>query len=168
MSHPNLRKLRGRDPACTFPVRTFAQTCPLHADCVMISHWEQRDPKAGFTRAWHSHAHASLHIACRIGDATPVVEDHTASPPKLLNWTPMCADCHAILGHDHPGHHGSGIANRLGTLLVHADHPRYAELAEHPLAQVHSGDSYRSCMRCAADAAACEGCRQQLDAQEQS
>lgn len=168
MPHPNLRKLEGRDPACTFPVRTFAQVCPIHADCTMISHWEQRDPAAGFVRAWHSHAHTTTHIACRIGDATPVVEDHTVAKPKLVEWRPMCADCHEAFRHGEHAHHTGGLKHiGDGRYALSTLHPRFVELSTHPDVEVHNGPDWRSCARCAGHGAACDGCAAQLDAQGQ-
>ena len=68
MSHPNLDKLTGRDPNATFPVRTVAEVCSAHDNCHVISHWEQRDSDQPFTIAWHSHAHTSWHISCRLAE----------------------------------------------------------------------------------------------------
>lgn len=161
MSHPNLDKLTGRDPNATFPVRTVAEVCSAHDNCHVISHWEQRDSDQPFTIAWHSHAHTSWHISCRLADSTPICEDNTTAAGGTVEWSPQCVDCHILSGCPDPVHPAPGKLSRKGdgTLAIHATHPRFTELSTHPGAEHHDGDTWEDCSRCAPRAAACDGCR---------
>lgn len=125
--------------------------------------------------AWTSHAHPAVHAACRLGRGgnwdRVVSEDHTAAQagdlladPPIVRWEPMCADCHALLGHGVASHHGSGLGRGGdGGLRVHADHPDFERLSE--VAEHHTGTSYRTCERCAPLATECLGCRADLEAE---
>lgn len=155
------------------PNRTLAQRCAEHEDCTVIQHIEELatitvtdeeyDADGHLVRttertitipnfvAWWSHAHVLTHVGCRLGDATPEAEDHTAVPPGelaaapgVLTWRPTCASCHAALGHPAPRPHPPG-----GGVLLSADGS----------VEVHSGEGADDCAVCAPRAAACEGCR---------
>jgi hypothetical protein len=138
--------------------RVMAEICPDHEDCIVAFPPEEEGGKAN----WQSHAHSSIHLACRSHpDAIHSFEG------RDIASTPICPDCHVLMdGHPlMPYHHpkGSAVMDRGDIILIHSSHPNFDAIKTHPRAEIHSGETYADCVTCAPRAALCHGCRIALE-----